>query len=160
MSAIQSTHGGAKVWLPPPLVFAAFIASGLLVHHFVYALPVPIGRTPRLISAGMIGFVGLALGASTFLLFKRTGQDPRPWQPSPELIFQGPYRWSRNPMYVSMALLQTSVGLAVDSLWVVLLWLPALIVVHYTAVLPEEKYLSERFGEAYQRYAASVRRYL
>jgi protein-S-isoprenylcysteine O-methyltransferase Ste14 len=38
--------------------------------------------------------------------------------------------------------------------------LPALIVVHYTAVLPEEKYLSERFGEAYQRYAASVRRYL
>jgi protein-S-isoprenylcysteine O-methyltransferase Ste14 len=63
-------------------------------------------------------------------------------------------------MYVSMALLQTSVGLAVDSLWVVLLWLPALIVVHYTAVLPEEKYLSERFGEAYQRYAASVRRYL
>ncbi len=104
--------------------------------------------------------LGLALGASALGLFRRMGQDPRPWEPSPDLIFQGPYRLSRNPMYLSMALLQTSVGLFIDSLWVVLLWIPALVVVHYTAVLPEEKYLSERFGDAYQKYAASVRRYL
>ena len=160
MNVIQSKHGGANVWLPPPLFFAAGVVAGLLVQYAVRPFPAPIGRTPRLIAACVVGVAGLGLGLSTLLLFRRSGQDPRPWKPSPEMILRGPYRFSRNPMYVGMLLLQSSIGLFVDDLWIVLLSVPALILVHYTAVLPEERYLADRFGEAYQNYIGTVRRYL
>jgi len=93
-------------------------------------------------------------------LFVRTGQNPTPWTPSPELLLAGPYRFTRNPMYLGVTLFQLGLGLAVNNLWISLLAAPALLVVHFTAVLPEEKYLSEKFGEDYKAYLVKVRRYL
>jgi protein-S-isoprenylcysteine O-methyltransferase Ste14 len=92
--------------------------------------------------------------------FRRTGQDPAPWKPSPSLILDGPYRFSRNPIYTGMTLVQLGVGISAGNGWIVLLAPLALLIVHVTAVLPEEAYLGERFGESYLRYKESVRRYL
>jgi protein-S-isoprenylcysteine O-methyltransferase Ste14 len=61
---------------------------------------------------------------------------------------------------VSVALFQAAIGLAGDNMWIVLLAIPALAVVHFSAVLPEEKYPSEKFGDEYRQYMQSVRRYL
>jgi protein-S-isoprenylcysteine O-methyltransferase Ste14 len=59
-----------------------------------------------------------------------------------------------------MAMIQAGIGVALDNLWIVVLALASLAVVHYTAVVPEERYLSEKFGESYRNYLKSVRRYL
>lgn len=93
-------------------------------------------------------------------LFKRTGQNPVPWTPSPELILEGPYRFTRNPMYLGLTLFQVGIGFAINNLWISLFAAPALLVVHFIAVLPEERYLTEKFGESYKAYLVKVRRYL
>jgi protein-S-isoprenylcysteine O-methyltransferase Ste14 len=113
----------------------------------------------RTIISVVVGGVGIALTLATNMLFRRTGQNPLPWMPSRSMIVRGPYRFSRNPMYLGAILIQAAVGLAVNNMWMILLCIPALIVIHFTAVLPEERYLSERFGQAYERYQSKVRRY-
>jgi protein-S-isoprenylcysteine O-methyltransferase Ste14 len=151
---------GAKVWLPPPLTYLLCTLAGWAIDRWVWRLPNVDTAPPRIAAALAIGAAGIALLLSTLGLFRRSGQDPRPWTPSPEIIGQGPYRFSRNPMYVGMLLAQVSLGLALDRLWVVLLSPVALAVVHFTAVLPEERYLASRFGSAYEEYTRRVRRYV
>jgi protein-S-isoprenylcysteine O-methyltransferase Ste14 len=148
------------VRFPPPLVFVFAMLAGWLIQRAGYVVPMPIGATPRLVVAGALALVGLALILPSQVLFRRSGQHPAPWKPSPSLIVQGPYRFSRNPMYASMLLLQMALGVAFDNPWIVLLSAPALMAVHYLAVLPEERYLQEKFGEEYRLYASRVRRYL
>ena len=63
-------------------------------------------------------------------------------------------------MYVEMTCMQLGLGLALDNLWIGLLAPFSLLVVHFLAVLPEEKYLSEKFGDSYRAYLIRVRRYI
>ncbi len=160
MTEARNKSGGARVRVPPPLVFLVGIGGGALLGAFIRPLPAPFGRSADLALASVLALFGLFMILGALRWFRRTGQEPQPWTPSPELIAQGPYRFSRNPIYIGMALLQSSLGLVFDNVWIVLLAASALIVVHYTAVLPEERYLAERFGDAYFRYAATVPRYL
>jgi protein-S-isoprenylcysteine O-methyltransferase Ste14 len=104
--------------------------------------------------------VGLALMVAAVIEFRRTGQDPKPWKPTPELILRGPYRFTRNPMYVGLTLTQLGLGLALGHLWIALLAPCSLAVVHFMAVLPEERYLSDKFGNGYREYCRQIRRYL
>ena len=160
MATAESKQGGARVRIPPPLVFVASIGLGVALHYGVTRLHAPFGRLAQLVLSAILALGAVGLVASAFGLFKRSGQDPAPWKPSPSLVLHGPYRFTRNPMYVGMSMLQASVGLALDDLWIVLLVALSLVVVHFTAVLPEEAYLDEKFGEPYRRYKATVRRYL
>ena len=159
MTATQSKQGGARVRFPPPLVFVACTAVGVAFQRLV---PLRAGGARALgvvVGAAVIA-AGAALVAWAFGLFRRTGQDARPWTPSPSIIVEGPYKRTRNPMYVGMTLIQVGVGFAANDLWISLLAGPSLYGVHHLAVLPEEAYLTERFGDAYRAYRASVRRYL
>ena len=63
-------------------------------------------------------------------------------------------------MYVGITLFETGLGVALNNLWISLFAVPALLTVHFIAVLPEESYLAKKFGESYDRYRAQVRRYL
>ena len=117
-------------------------------------------RGLRLAAAVLILACGVSLVASARILFKRTGQNQIPWKPTPELILQGPYRFTRNPMYVGVTLFVIGLGLAVNNLWISLFAAPALLVVHFIAVLPEERYFAAKFGESYRSFLAQVRRYL
>ena len=150
----------ALVRFPPPLVYLLAALAGLAVGYWVAAAPVPIDRTLRIAVGVLIAVAGVALAAWARIGFLRTGQSVIPWTPTPELIFQGPYRFTRNPMYVGMTLLTIGLGVALNNLWMSLFALPALLVVHAIAVLPEERYLSEKFGDGYRTYLTRVRRYL
>src|SRR5438034_8368215 len=83
----MSSQEGARVRVPPPLVFAVAIVAG-------WFIPLGIGLDwpLRLALGGLLLLLGVALGGWAFRLFRKTGQDPAPWKPSPELILQGPYR--------------------------------------------------------------------
>lgn len=151
---------GAKVRFPPPLVFLGAIVLGVIVQRKAVPLSLVFARGLRLAAAVLILACGVSLVASARILFKRTGQNPIPWKPTPELILQGPYRFTRNPMYAGATLFVIGLGLAVNNLWISLFAAPALLVVHFIAVLPEERYLAAKFGENYRSFLAQVRRYL
>jgi protein-S-isoprenylcysteine O-methyltransferase Ste14 len=150
---------GARVRVPPSLVFVLAVLAGLALD---YAMPNPtnVRRSFALVIGYGLAAMGLGLAGWSIVLFRRSGQNPIPWTPTPSLLYRGPYRFTRNPIYVGMTLLQAGLGLWLDNLWVVLLALPALAIVHFTAVLPEERYLREKFGEPYRAYLAAVRRYI
>jgi protein-S-isoprenylcysteine O-methyltransferase Ste14 len=160
MSGAQNKQGGARVFFPPPLVFLAGIGVGLALQRFVSPLRAGGERWIAGAAGAVIIAAGLALTLWAAGLFRRSGQDPAPWKPSPSMVVEGPYKRSRNPMYVGMTLIQVGVGFAANNLWISLLAAVSLSVVHRIAVLPEEAYLTERFGDAYRSYRASVRRYL
>jgi protein-S-isoprenylcysteine O-methyltransferase Ste14 len=159
-SETESKQGGARVRFPPPLVFLAGIGVGVALQRLVAPLRLGLAAPVRVALGVAIAVAGGSLLVWASSLFKRTGQDPRPWLPSPSMIAQGPYRFTRNPMYLGMTLIQIAVGIFIDDLWVCLFAGAALLVVHFIAVRPEEAYLGEKFGEDYARYRASVRRYL
>ena len=88
-------------------------------------------------------------------------EDPhRPYSPAEALVLSGPYRYTRNPMYVSLALLTIACGLLLATWWPVVLLLPTLVIVQLFVILPEERYLRRRFGPAYEAYTRRVRRWL
>lgn len=160
MAPTNSVERGAQVRFPPPLAFLGGILLGVACEYVVVPAPVPVRRMIGAIGGLLLLVAGVGFIASARIHFTRTGQSPIPWKPSPELIVKGPYRFTRNPMYLGMTLFEVGLGLAVNNLWISLFAVPALAAVHVLAVLPEERYLSEKFGESYKAYLAQVRRYL
>jgi len=158
-STFQSKQGGARVSFPPPFVFFGLMASGLALDR--WGLPLASDLAPWLRWLGAaFGICGVLTLLSAQVSFRRTGQHPAPWKPSPELLVGGIYRYTRNPMYLGMTLFQAGLGLAVGSGWMSALAPVGLVLVHFIAVRPEEAYLTEKFGESYLRYTSAVRRYL
>ena len=159
MSQGESDERGANVRFPPPLVYVAFILLGV---GFQYATLLRAPGPRYVVVATGIAFLLAALWLifNALNLFKRTGQDPAPWKPSPELVLRGPYRFTRNPMYLGLTCIQIGLGLLLNNLWVSLLAALSLLVVHFIAVVPEERYLTEKFGDSYRGYLIKVRRYL
>jgi len=81
-------------------------------------------------------------------------------KPTTELISSGPFRFSRNPVYVSMSLLVIGIGITIDSIWVVRMVLPAITLIHYLIILKEEIYLERKLGDEYRSYKSKVRRWI
>lgn len=150
---------GANVRFPPPLVFLAFLLLGIAVDRYVFSGAFTVTRETRIASTAFFLLYGMVLLVLSRLHFKRTGQSLTPWTPTPRLILDGPYSVMRNPMYSGMTVLMLGLGIALNNAWIALGALPALAIVHVIAVLPEERYLTEKFGDSYRRYMARVRRY-
>ena len=91
---------------------------------------------------------------------KRVGTNVLPTQPTLALATDGPYRFSRNPLYIAAIGVYVGVALWVDSLALLLLLPPMIAVLHWGIVLREERYLSAKFGARYEVYRATVRRWL
>jgi len=159
MAQTESREKGADVRFPPPLVWVGGLVLGFLTDRFVTAAPFPVSRAASLAIGAILMVIGAILPVSARMHFKRTGQSVRPWDPTPELIFEGPYRFTRNPMYVGLTLFAIGLGFALNNAWMVALALLALATVHFSAVLPEERYLSGKFGDSYRDYLGRVRRY-
>ena len=160
MSTSVPAERGARVSFPPPLVFVAGLSIGIACRYLIAPARAPIDPTLRLVAGLAVVALGVAVIVSARILFARTGQNPAPWKPTATLVFSGPYRFTRNPMYLGATTIMLGLGVAWNDLWISLFALPALAIVHFIAVLPEERYLSEKFGESYTQYLARVRRYL
>jgi protein-S-isoprenylcysteine O-methyltransferase Ste14 len=148
----------AGVVAPPPLIFAtAFVAGWLLGRVF----PWPILPAAIAFPAGFVpGIAGLALAVAAFREMRRARTAVSPYAPTTALVRTGPFAHSRNPLYVALTLLSLGLALAVNTMWCVLLLLPALVVLRRGVVAREEAYLRRCFGEAYRAYCATTRRWL
>ena len=151
---------GAAVRLPPPVVPVIALVFGLVVESLVLATGPWLGDVVRYAGGATVVGVGIGLLLTAAGLFRATGQDPKPWEPSPELIVRGIYRYTRNPMYVSFGLLQAGLGIVFGSLWPLALVPVTGWIIYQTAIRHEEAYLREKFGEPYEAYLRDVRRWI
>ncbi len=153
-------HDGAAVRFPPPFVYLGAVVIGGLLHALALPLPLDLPMALRVGLAAATALSGVSLVAAAIGLFRRTGQDPKPWESTPEIISTGIYRFTRNPMYVGMALLQTSIGIGFANGWILALVPLVLVVIYAIAIRHEEAYLERKFGPTYVAYKRSVRRWL
>jgi protein-S-isoprenylcysteine O-methyltransferase Ste14 len=107
-----------------------------------------------LISAGF-GLLGWAITS-----FRRAGTNVPTNRPALALVVTGPYRFSRNPIYVGGTLAYLGLALAVDGVWLAALLAPFLLILRYGVIAREERYLEAKFGAAYRAYTQNVRRWL
>lgn len=147
----------AGVIAPPPLIYGVPLLMGLLLDRWV---PWPLVAERLTLPLGLVlvtlGFVALP----AILAFRVARTHPEPWKPTKALVTVGPYRYSRNPMYVGMALLYLGTAIWQNTVWP-LLALPAVIaVIHVGVIRREERYLEALFGEDYRAYRERVRRWL
>ena len=152
-------HDAADVRIPPPVLYLVAVILGVLLH-WQWALGFAPGSSlPIALGVAVIcGGVAILMGA--FSIFRRMGQHPDPRKPTPRIARDGPYRFTRNPMYVGTSLIQVGLGIALGNAWIVLLLLPVVVLIHYRAILPEERYLERKFGDEYASFKASVRRWI
>jgi protein-S-isoprenylcysteine O-methyltransferase Ste14 len=143
---------------PPPLVYLGALAAGLLLDRF---LPLAAFEARPAAIAGL-GF--LALGALLMFLgmreFQRAGTDYRPYKPTTRIIESGPFRFTRNPLYLSLTLIYAGIALSLGSSWALVLLVPVLVIIRYGVIAREERYLTHKFGGEYLRYKEQVRRWL
>jgi len=151
---------GARVRFPPPLLYLLGVLLGVALQRLVLPIPFPLRGLPQYLVASLVGLLALGLIVGAFGKFSSTGQDPRPWTPTPEIVTHGVYRFTRNPMYLSLALLQAAIGVGLANPWVVLLVPLVLTIVYLIVIRPEESYLEAKFGDPYLEYKRSVRRWI
>jgi len=144
--------------MPPPLLYVA----GLLLGSALEAVfPIPSPPLVVILAAGAIGIGGwLALDGAAMLLFRRAGTSAAPMRPTIALVTSGPYRLTRNPMYVGMAFLYLGFALPLGAIWSLALLPAVLLGVDRIAIVREERYLEAKFGEEYRAYKGRVRRWL
>ena len=143
---------------PPPLILLGFVLLGLALDWLRPAAFLP-SAVQYAVGAALIA-LALALAAAAIVCFTRAGTNVPTRQPATALVVAGPYRFSRNPIYVGMILLVLGIGVMVDSVWLIGLALPFAFVLRYGVIAREERYLAAKFGDAYRAYRERVRRWL
>jgi len=151
----MSDHGpGVRV--PPPVMVAAVMGTGWLLDRI---WTVQIG--PPLVGlGGAVIFLAIALIGWALLLMVKAGNDPRPDKPDSALVEAGPFRWSRNPIYLGFLLAAAGLALIWGTLWG---WVGVAVlhgVLDRLVIAKEEAYLTARFGAAYAAYQSRVRRWM
>ena len=142
----------------PPLLYLGSIALGVILH---FARPVsllPRGVSPRFGAAVVLLAIGLFLFAVR--TFRAAGTPVPGNRPTTTIVRTGPYRCSRNPIYLSFSLLQLGIAFWVNSLWLLVTLIPAVALMSFVVIPREEQYLETRFPSDYLPYKASVRRWL
>ena len=143
---------------PPPFIYAGALAAGLLANRRIKLpfLPRRLARTlgPLLIVGGF------AVGLLGFREMSRAGTNVDPYKPATAVVTGGPYRFTRNPMYVGFTLMYVGISALANALLPILL-LPAVQQLMRRGVIErEERYLERKFGEEYLQYKNTVRRWI
>ncbi len=148
----------AGVIAPPPLIYAGALIVGLLVNALF-----PVSFLPRALSR-MLGWPliagGLLLGIFGFRTLRGADTNVNPSEPTTALVIEGPYRFTRNPLYVGMTLLYGGISALTNALPAALLLPFVLVLMRRGVIEREERYLEQLFGEEYLRYKARVRRWI
>lgn len=158
---VSPARDSAGIYFPPPLLYAIPFAIGIFLHQTVGHDRLPAGLELPARIAGIVLIAGAVILALTAEIhFVRAGTSALPFRPTTAVVRGGPYRFTRNPMYVGLALLYVGLTLIVGYAWP-LAGLPLAVLAVDRFVIPrEERYLEKKFGEPYQRYRQSVRRWL
>jgi len=149
----------AGIIAPPPVLYLGALIIGFILH-VISPLPIFAPDTVLRVLGVFLLVMSGALARWAFVTMRQVGTSASPREPSAALVIRGPFRWSRNPIYLAMTGMYLGVAFLANSLWLVALLAPLLMVMQWGVILREERYLARRFGEAYLAYKADVRRWL
>lgn len=150
----------APIWPKPPVVALLFLLAGIALD---YAIPLRTPGLPIPFENALVGCLILLCAAGIIFASWREMERARttimPGQPATALVTSGVFRRSRNPIYLSFALMLFGSGIALTNPWMIVLT-PLLVVYFQRRVIQrEEEYLTRRFGEAYLAYKKQTRRW-
>ncbi len=160
MPRTTGTADSANVRFPPPFLYAAAVLGGYVLNPRV-PLPIVRGGSGALaILALVVCVLGMALAASAIQRFRHYGTPLVPIEPTTAIAKDGPYRFTRNPMYLGLLILSCGLALAMNSIWTLVLMVPAVIAMNVFVIAREERYLERKFGAEYVEYKQRVRRWV
>jgi protein-S-isoprenylcysteine O-methyltransferase Ste14 len=149
----------AQVLVRPPLMWALAAIVGIALGWLV-----PVSFVPAAIPAAWLGgavfVLALALFAWAVTTMTRAGSNVPTNRPTTAIVEAGPYRFTRNPIYLGMMLSLAGLAIAFDSLWSLVMLVIFFLVIRYGVVAREEVYLERKFGDVYRSYRARVWRWL
>ena len=149
-----------QVRIPPPLLFLCCLALFGTLEYFL-RIDVMFSRTwPTYALAALVLVLSGYLALHALLVLKKHGTHIDTSRPTSRIVTSGPFRFSRNPMYLSLVLLGLGLAVLLTSVWLLLSSAVVLIFLDRLAVRPEEAYLAGKFGQAYAIYSAKVRRWI
>jgi protein-S-isoprenylcysteine O-methyltransferase Ste14 len=148
-----------NVVIPPPIPWALAILAGL-VAGWLYPLQFVPTSIPRAWVGGVLFALGVALAVWAIVTIRKASTQFDVYKPTTAIVENGPYRFTRNPIYLGMFLGQTGIAIGFDNLWVLAMLVPFYFVIRHGVVAREEAYLERKFGAVYRGYKSRVRRWL
>jgi protein-S-isoprenylcysteine O-methyltransferase Ste14 len=160
---MNDTAATAQVIIRPPLAWALAVIAGLALDWLV-----PLPFLPADLAAGwpigwlgaLVFALGLALAIWAIVTMTRAGSNVPTNRPTTTIVEGGPYRFTRNPIYLGMFGGLIGLAIAFDNLWLLTMLVPFALVIRYGVVAREEAYLERKFGDLYRGYRLRVRRWL
>jgi len=156
---MDNTADTAQVIIRPPLAWGLAIIAGLTLNWLV-----PLPFLPADLPAGWLGamvfVLAVALFAWAIVTITRAGSKVPTNRPTTTIVEAGPYRFTRNPVYLGMFLGLIGLAIAFDNLWLLIMLVPFALVIRYAVVAREEAYLERKFSDIYHGYRSRVRRWL
>jgi protein-S-isoprenylcysteine O-methyltransferase Ste14 len=143
---------------PPPVIYLAGLAIGFGLEAVLPSVSLP-GVLAWSVG-GVLILVGVVLGWSFFTALRRARTPVDPYKATTAIVTTGPYRLSRNPGYLAMALVYGGISVIAGALWALVVLVPTLMLINWGVIAREERYLEDKFGEEYRRYAGHTRRWL
>jgi protein-S-isoprenylcysteine O-methyltransferase Ste14 len=152
----------ARVRIPPPILIVVCLVAGWGLDWGRSWLILPATRwcAPRVALSGALILLGLGLIGYCARQFKKAQTGIEPWRATSSIITDGPYRYSRNPIYLAFAISGSGIALAFNTGWMLLSVLAFVLIANKLVIEREEKYLERKFGEAYLNYQRQTRRWL
>lgn len=149
-----------NILAPPPLIYVAGLALGVLAGRELGLPGFGIGAGARTTIGAILSLIGILVNFAGAGLFHRLRTAIIPFKPATRLVTSGIYRWTRNPMYLGMAIAYAGIAALFDSLLAVGLLPVVLAIVQTQVIAREEAYLERTFGESYRNYKEQVRRWI
>ena len=144
----------------PPFIWLVGAILSILIHFFVIHLPITANYRVCLVCGIALIVVAPTLALSALFAMLEAGTNIDPAKPALTIVRSGPFRLTRNPMYLALCLLQIALGFFLND-WIALLFvIPLFFNLHFGVILREERYLEAKFGEEYLALKRSVRRWL
>ena len=156
---MADTTDTAHVIIRPPLAWALAVLGGLALNWLV-PLPFLPANQPVVWLGALVFGLALALFAWAIVTMTRAGSNVPTNRPTTTIVESGPYRFTRNPIYLGMFLGLIGLAIAYDTLWLLMMHVPFALVIRYGVVAREEAYLERKFGDVYRAYRSRVRRWL
>ena len=148
----------SRVVAPPPLIYGFAFLVGAVIRS---AVPI------RSFTSWGFSFLGVglivlggALALWALAQFRKAGTSVDPAKPVRNLVRDGPYRWSRNPLYLALTLVSVGVSMRINWFWTLVMLVPVLWIMSWGVIAREERYLEDRFDDTYRAYKRRVRRWI
>jgi protein-S-isoprenylcysteine O-methyltransferase Ste14 len=149
----------ANAIIRPPIAWALAFLCGLGVNR-LYPLPFVPASVPSAWVGGGVVAVAISFALWAIVTFRRAGTRIETYKPTTTIVAQGPYAFTRNPIYLGMFLGQIGLSIGFDSLWILAMLVPFYLLIRYGVVAREEAYLERKFGRVYLDYKSRTRRWL